>query len=121
MRLIIEVNEKAPEHLAHLAEEIMRMRQARNQQLPADLFGEPAWDILLLLYRGGMSPCVADNIAAALGAPGSTVGRWIAALVSRGLVRRSADRERNQEISLTSSGRAALERALNAMLQVGRQ
>ena len=114
-------NDKAPERLARLAEEIRCMRQARNKQLPADLFGEPAWDILLLLYHGGMSPCGADDIAAYLGSPNTTVARWIAALASRGFVNRIADGAGNHSISLTNDGRAALERALNAMLQVGRQ
>jgi DNA-binding MarR family transcriptional regulator len=121
LRLIIQDDEKAPEHLARLAEDIRCMRQARNEQLPADLFGEPAWDILLLLYRDGMSPCGGDGIAAAIGAPATTVARWVAALASRGFVRRSADGAGNHSTSLTNYGRAALERALNAMVQVGRQ
>lgn len=120
MRLIIQDNEKAPGHLARLAEDIRRMRKARNQILPADLFGEPAWDILLLLYRDGMSPCSADDIAAALGTPSSTVGRWVGALARRGFVRSSADGVGDQAVSLTNDGRATLERALNAMLG-GRQ
>ncbi|WP_308514428.1 MarR family winged helix-turn-helix transcriptional regulator [Sphingomonas flavescens] len=121
MRLIVQDNEKAPKHLARLAEDIRCMRQARNQRLPADLFGEPAWDILLLLYGEGMSPCGAEDIAAELDAPTTTVMRWIIALTSRGFVSRSADGADNHLISLTNNGRAALERALNAMLQVGRR
>jgi DNA-binding MarR family transcriptional regulator len=119
--LIVQDNEKAPKHLARLAEEIRCMRQARNQRLPADLFGEPAWDILLLLYGDGMSPCGVEEIAAELGVPTTTVTRWITALANRGFLRRSADGADNHSISLTNNGRAALGRALNAMLQVGRR
>jgi DNA-binding MarR family transcriptional regulator len=119
LRIISQDNDKAPERLARLADEISRMRDARNRQLPADLLGEPAWDILLALYREGVSACRRTDVYRSLAIPEATADRWIAALEKRGLLAPAAPGDSASEhLSLTASGKLILERALGAMLRV---
>lgn len=73
-----------------LATQIQAARQARTRHMPAALFGEPAWDLLLALsaakFSGrDVSKSEACSLAAA---PRSTVGRWLAALEKAGVVER---------------------------------
>lgn len=65
----------------------LRWRLARADYFGNDLFTDPAWDILLLLYseelwRGGMAPSDFDR----LGLPLTTVERWLKALDQKGLI-----------------------------------
>jgi hypothetical protein len=41
---------------AELARLLYRQRRQRDEHLPAELLGEPAWDILLILYWARHSP-----------------------------------------------------------------
>lgn len=62
-----------------LAAKIYRMRRDRAQLFPMDLFGEPAWDILLLLYGIEHRPerLSVSAICSSSGAPPTTTLRWI--------------------------------------------
>ncbi len=67
---------------------ILIARRGREAALGANLFSEPAWDVLLELYAaklGARNMSLAD-LARAIGAPESTTERWIAVLNSRDLV-----------------------------------
>lgn len=91
---------------------IVAARKARERFLPADLFADPAWDVLLDLYlaklrqerRSISDACVASGVAA------STALRWLSHLEQAGLVRRSPDKldGRRTWIELTDSGSGAL-------------
>lgn len=66
------------------------MRRARNRYFPQDLFGEPAWDILLDLFGARLdermitvtSACIAADV------PPTTALRWLGVLEQSGLVER---------------------------------
>lgn len=72
---------------------ILQARLERNSFFPADLFSDPAWDMLLDLYAAELSQvrvsvtslCIASN------APTSTALRWISALEQQQLIERRAD------------------------------
>ena len=72
---------------------LIRARRHRARYLPAELFAEPAWDILLDLFRAELaqeriavsSACVAADV------PPTTGLRWLKALVHQGLVIRQCD------------------------------
>lgn len=74
---------------------LYRARRARTASFDGhgDLFGEPAWDILLDLFiarEAGRrvsvsSACIAADV------PATTALRWLSALEQRGLVERQAD------------------------------
>lgn len=120
MEPIIQDNDKVSERLARLAEEVFLMEQARNRHLPTDLVGDPAWSILLALYRQNLSLAVSD-LCKLSKVPNSTAVRWIALLEQRGFLSQSQMMNPySGEVCLTREGRALLERSLEAMLLVAR-
>jgi len=66
-------------------------RRNRRRFFPAELFGEPAWDLLLDLFRARLEDRMITVTSACLGAdvPVSTALRWIGVLEAQGLVERS--------------------------------
>lgn len=76
--------------LHRLATKEYNNRRARRKFISEDLFGEPAWDILLDLYRARLqdkmititSACIAADV------PQTTALRWIGALEQTGLIER---------------------------------
>lgn len=72
---------------------ILEARLERSSFFPADLFSDPAWDMLLDLYAAELgqmrvsvtSLCIASN------APTSTALRWISALERQNLIERRPD------------------------------
>lgn len=62
----------------------------------SDLFGEPAWDILLNLFIAGCEGrrLTVAAVCAGAGAPASTALRWITILEKRGMVIREGEPER---------------------------
>ena len=89
-------------------------RRQRSRFFPEDLFGEPAWDLLLDLFvarlEGKMitvtSACIAADV------PVSTALRWISVLEAHGLVKRSRNvgDQRSTWVRLTDT-------AANAMIE----
>lgn len=69
------------------------LRRRRESEFDADLFSDPAWDILLDLYLAARaqkrisvtSACIASA------APATTALRWIEVLANRGLIVRAPD------------------------------
>lgn len=63
-------------------------RRMRTQLIAPDLFADPAWDILLEAFAGHLEDARSSfsALSAASGAPQSTASRWIATLVSHGLI-----------------------------------
>ena len=72
---------------ARIARAMLDQRQERFRLLPPEMFGEPAWDILLQLYVHGERPPSALGEVAQIGAiPRTTVARWVQFLEERELV-----------------------------------
>jgi len=102
--------------LAQLAYGIYCSRRKRDRMLLGELFGEPAWDMMLALYcfpaRGEKLGVTSLSYAANI--PTATGHRVQAALTAHGLIERSqqgSDR-RMQYVNLTEKGRMLLERYL---------
>lgn len=76
-----------------LAQEIYKERQRRQDCFQSDLFGEPAWDILLDLYIAAKQSKDIQTTSACVGAnvPPTTALRWLTLLESKGLVERYED------------------------------
>jgi DNA-binding MarR family transcriptional regulator len=93
--------------------DIIYMRSERRRFLPAHLFADPAWDMLLDLYLSDIvsqrisvsSLCTASNV------PATTALRWITSLQAEGLVERAGDPcdHRRYFMSLSKKGMAAMD------------
>ncbi len=110
---------KPQRNLAHFADRLRLLRLRRNEEIGADLFRDPAWDILLALfsaYKEGRRVTVI-SLCHASGTPIATAIRHLARLESSGLIRRVNDSAdgRRQIIEPTAKSMAAIER-LVAML-----
>jgi hypothetical protein len=78
------------ERLANSAMDQYRLRRKRTNHFPPELFGEPAWDMLLDLFIAKIrnrnisvtSACIASDV------PNTTALRWLNLLEEMNLVRR---------------------------------
>ena len=95
-------------------------RRQRSQQLDADLFAEPAWDLLLELYVATREkvdlPVSVASLAA--GVPVSVGQRWIKELETRGLVARRCawDDPQREYLGLTPRATRKMDTLLRRML-----
>ena len=98
--------------------ELVDLRKRREEEFGADLFGEPAWDILLDLFiqRVEGRKASATSVSIASRAPTTTALRYIAMLISRGLAtKRIAGHDlRVHYIELSETGYRTMVDLLNA-------
>jgi hypothetical protein len=90
-----------PPRPRELAKQLLAQRVTRFDHFPAELFHEPAWDMLLALFIAQV---------ASANAPVTTSQRWIDHLHKLKLIDRVIDPigRRRMEISLSDSGNAAV-------------
>lgn len=105
-------------HLA-LARKAYLLRRKRTAIFGnPDLFGEPAWDILLDLYIARAEGKQVSVSSACIGsaAPPTTGLRWLGVLADEGLIVREADAEDHRRVlvRLTPAGLAAMDRFFEA-------
>lgn len=72
---------------------VLRLRRQRNKLFGGELFGEPAWDILLELYaaEGTGRKLSVSGACYVSGVPSSTALRWILRLEKDGWIKRAGD------------------------------
>ena len=72
---------------------MLRQRRMREQYFPADLFADPAWDMLLDLYAARLErqPVSVSSLCIAAAVPATTALRWIKTMTDAGLFVRDAD------------------------------
>jgi DNA-binding MarR family transcriptional regulator len=105
-----------PGRLVDLARTVLLARRRRNKVFNKSMFGEPAWDMLLILYADmaeGPHHSV-SRLSALSGAPPTTALRWLDYLEKERLVVREpnpTDR-RSDFVELTDKGQATMERYL---------
>lgn len=89
--------------------QIVRLRRLREKYLPAELFADPAWDMLLDLMaariEGTRVPVSSLCIAASV--PPTTALRWIKTMTDRGLFVRVADQFDARRVFIELSDSAA--------------
>lgn len=92
----------------------IRKRDTRNALLGDDLFSDPAWDILLLLFSElpRREYLMMKDFALKARVPLTTALRWVSALENRGLVWRRGDShdKRAANVGLTTRGKDLLVR-----------
>lgn len=106
--------------LVGIAKAFRQARSKRSRHRPGELFGEPAWDILLDLFVQSVA-CRAVSITSATlasGVPCTTALRHIALLQQNGLIERQRNtRDRRVSyVALTEKGRQAMTAALGETL-----
>lgn len=96
-------------HSQEVALELLRLRKHRHEIFGRAMFGEPAWEMLLLLYAVGPRQTV-SHLARLVGASKSTAIRWIDYLDSQRLVQRHSHPtdKRAVVVELTQKGRNAI-------------
>lgn len=111
-RSVFEALEHDSDTWLLVAEDIYRERQRRREFFGEDLFGEPAWDMLLDLYIAEKKNKRVSVTAACIGAncPGTTALRWLQQLEERGLLVREADKKdgRRSFVRLSEQGYAKM-------------
>lgn len=105
--------------LVSRARTMLTARRLRERHFNRIMFGEPAWDILLMLYLSEQSSgrLTMSRLAVWVETPLTTVVRWVNFLEEQGLVERRAhptDR-RTLFINLSEQGRAALDSYFGAI------
>ncbi len=105
--------------LAQKARTLSDQRRLRRRSLPAELFHEPAWDMMLALYIAHDEGRVLNvkSLVACADAPVTTSQRWIEHLHKLRLVNRVVDSvdRRRLEVSLSQNGVEAMESYLSAL------
>jgi DNA-binding MarR family transcriptional regulator len=108
--------------LVESARQAVAKRQTRRGHFPAEMFGEPGWDILLILYTEEQNTRLpVSRLVTASGCPATTGLRWLEYLESQDLVcRRPHPTDRRVElVELTKKGRDALDSYFSETLTKG--
>lgn len=92
-----------------LVRRIIRQRQLRAQFFDADLFAEPAWDILLDLTaaQAEHTRVSVTSLCIASGVPPTTALRWIGQMTEAGLLERTEDETDRRRAFIRLSDKAA--------------
>ncbi|MBV9843420.1 MAG: MarR family transcriptional regulator [Sphingomonadaceae bacterium] len=108
---------------AGLVRSIIRARRLRDAYFTADLFADPAWDMLLDLTAARMEggDVAVSSLCIAAAVPPTTALRWIKLLSDTGLIVRRADPadRRRIFIALADAAADAMLRYLAAMQRCG--
>lgn len=110
----------SPETKKLVAKMILRERRRRDSYFDSELFGEPAWDMLLELYvhQLDQSRISVTGLCTSSGVPATTALRWIGNLEQAGLIDRRNDPldHRRVWLELTSDGIGALDRYFDGLV-----
>lgn len=100
--------------LGKLAATLVRFRRVRSELLPAELFGEPAWDLLLHLFVAdaegrrvtGRRVCQQSTI------PPTVMSRWLMHLAKVGLIVGDGSGDLDDELTLSGDAFHRMEHVL---------
>jgi len=99
---------------AQIASAILSFRRYRLRALSPDIFGEPAWDLLLEVFVADAegAPMTARIAAERSETPPSVMSRWLKHLSAKNLVIGDGDGNLDDELTLSGAGMAAIESVL---------
>lgn len=102
----------------------VRVHQARDKAIGADLFSDPAWSMLLDLYinRSAQRAVSMSSLSIAANVPLTTGVRWVAILEKAGLIVRTPDRfdRRRTLLVMTDQAVTKMEDALDCAIETNR-
>jgi hypothetical protein len=98
---------------------MLRQRRMREQFFPAEMFADPAWDMLLDLYAAQLEghPVAVSSLCIAAAVPATTALRWIKTMSDSGMFERQADPRDGRRIfiALAPQAAAGMERYFTAL------
>ena len=88
---------------------LARDRRVREKFFPADLFADPAWDILLDLFQAELSQLrvTVSSLCAAAYVPPTTALRWIKMMTAQGFLVRRPDPHDSRRVFVELSDRSS--------------
>ncbi|MBC2665674.1 winged helix DNA-binding protein [Novosphingobium flavum] len=107
LRLVTPANTEFPD--PQVVRRILRQRQQRQRFFDADLFADPAWDMLLDLAaaRAERKQVSVTSLCIAAGVPPTTALRWIGQLQQAGLFQRVEDKADRRRAFIALTDKAA--------------
>lgn len=115
-----EVLANCADRSARFVRQVIAARAARRRHFDADLFADPAWDILLELYALSCEQqrTSVSKLCISAGVPATTALRWIEKLDADGLVTRQDDPldGRRVWVALSDKGTTAMKGYLFELL-----
>ena len=108
---LLEAPRPPPDQLLKLAKRIHSLRRDRAEYFEPEIFSDPGWDILLLLYvaKREQSPMTAVTVCVESGVPTSTAVRWLRSLAGLGLVSEGDGPDDARYVGLTAEGMRRME------------
>ncbi len=104
----------APGPRAALVRRLIRLRRMREHFFAADMFADPAWDMLLDLYAARLerAQVSVSSLCIAAAVPATTALRWVKSMTDAGIFVRMADPHdgRRVFIALSEASAEALDR-----------
>jgi DNA-binding MarR family transcriptional regulator len=102
--------------------QIILARRMRASVLAPELFSEPAWDLLLILFLARLrrQRMTMRQLARGTGISETMAGRWLDVLDGQGLIRRrpaAQSRERRGFVELSPDGWRAMQRWLEEWIE----
>jgi len=106
--------------LLQRATRLVALRHRRAKIFGKAMFGEPAWDILLVLYTAGGGVSM-SRLAQMSGHSQATGLRWMNYLADQRLIAREShpNDARSFRVTLTDKGKASLDGYLSAAVELG--
>lgn len=100
---------------ASVAAAIREFRRARSHFLPADIFGEPAWDLLLELFIADSEGrrLTGADVSARCEIPSTVLARWLKYLSKAGFVIGDGDGDLTDQLTLSGKGMESLEQTIS--------
>ncbi len=99
---------------AQIARAILSFRRYRSRALSSDIFGEPAWELLLEVFVADAAgaPMTGKVAAQRSGTTPNVMSLWLKHLSAKGLLVGDGDGNLDDELTLSGPGMAAIEEVL---------
>ncbi|RYE98677.1 MAG: hypothetical protein EOO77_36830 [Oxalobacteraceae bacterium] len=99
---------------AAIAVAMLEFRRARSDALPAELLGEPAWDLLLELFiadaRG--QRLTGRDVSERSAIPATVLSRWLIHLTRIGFIVGDGDGHLDDPLTLSATGLSSIEQTM---------
>ncbi len=104
----------ANDEAAQIASAILSFRRYRSRALTSDIFGEPAWELLLEVFVADAAgaPMTGKIAAQRSETSPNVMSLWLKHLSVRGLLVGDGDGNLDDELTLSGPGMAAIEEVL---------